>query len=91
MSKHQEKIKEILSHFEIKNSDLLDVPFTEINNSENNRKAYGIDWIMRGRADRKVRIVIDYDADFPKMILRIFPKDNHPEEAEQKVCSHPSK
>ena len=46
---------------------------------------------MRGRADRKVRIVIDYDADFPKMILRIFPRDNHPEEAEEKACSHPSK
>lgn len=86
----KEDIKDILRHFEIKAEDFPTEPLSEINNNENTRKAYGIDRIMRGRADKKVRIVIDYDADFPKLILRVFSKDSPQEVKEPAGSSYPN-
>lgn len=75
--RENERIKKILEHFGISYSELsITEPFSEIKNNPNTRKQYGIDHIMRGVESKKVRIVIDYDADFPEMVIRIFSKDS---------------
>lgn len=76
MEEEQKRIKEVLKHFEIEVSDLEGHPFTEIKNNKNTQKAFGIERIMMGRKERKVRITLDYDADYPVMILRVFPDGN---------------
>ena len=78
-----ERIKAILNHFGISYDDLSKTEsFSEVKNNPNTRKAYGLERIMRGAESKKVRIVIDYDADFPEMIIRVFSKDSLREEQE---------
>lgn len=71
MHEEQRKIKKILEHFGIRILDLGERSFTEIKNNKNNRKVFGIERIMMGRKEKKVRIIIDYDANLPVMILRV--------------------
>lgn len=75
MENDQERIKRVLKHFNISQNELSDTePFSEIQNNANTRRIYGVDQIMKDQKSRKVRIIIDYDADFPEMIIRIFSK-----------------
>ncbi len=72
-----ERIKAILNHFGISYGDLSKTePFNEVKNNPNTRKAYGIDRMIGNGQRGKVRIVIDYDADFPEMIIRVFPENS---------------
>lgn len=76
----QKNIKEALEHFGIQIADLEGNSVTEIKNNKNTRKEYGIEGIMMGRLEKKVRIIIDYDTDFPTMLLRVFADGNQWEE-----------
>lgn len=90
MHEEQRKIKKILEHFGIRTLDLGGRSFTEIKNNKNNRKVFGIERIMMGRKEKKVRIIIDYDANLPVMILRVFSDDSIAEVREAGVGRDPS-
>lgn len=86
----QEAIKEVLKHFGINMEDLPCGGFSEFRNNNNNCRVYGIERIMKGRTGKKVRIIIDYDVDYPKAILRVFPNDNPLAILEEKEIRCPS-
>lgn len=91
MSADQERVRKTLEHFNISQNDLSNaIPFWEIENNTHTRDAYGINRIMQGEKSKKVRIIIDYDADFPEMIIRIFSKCSQKEELEGKDRYHAS-
>jgi len=90
MHEEQRKIKKILEHFGIRILDLGGRSFTEIKNNKNNRKVFGVERIMMGRKEKKVRIIIDYDANLPVMILRVFSDDSIAEVREAGVGRDPS-
>lgn len=68
-------IDEVLSHFGIKNEEVFGV-IHDLESSANSpffRKNMGIDFILRNhvKEGKKVRIIIDYDADFPRILSRV--------------------
>ena len=76
----EQEIEEILKHFGISHNELSKIePFSEVPNTPNMRKACGIDYLMRNNENKKARIVIDYDADFPRMVIRVFSRDTQKE------------
>jgi hypothetical protein len=66
-----------LKHFGISNEDSMIGCLGRCDNSDFFRKNMGIDWILeRHKNDGvnvggKVRIIIDYDANFPKIVTRV--------------------
>lgn len=73
----QQSIETVLEHFGISHKELSKTePFSEVKNNPNTRKAYGIDRILKNRRIQKARIIIDYDADFPEIVIRVFSKDS---------------
>ncbi len=76
-------IKEALSHFGITMADIKDTPFKEISNNTDNRKAYGVERAMQGETKKKVRIIIDYDADYPIMIHRVYKGGEETKKADE--------
>lgn len=72
----QDRVKHYLKHFGISENGPGRVTFTEIPNNENTRRVYGIERTMLGRKERKIRIVLDVDMDYPVFLLRVFPENN---------------
>ncbi len=65
-----------LKHFGISNEDSMIGSLGRCDNSEFFRKNMGIDWILERHKNEvdvggKVRIIIDYDKDFPKIVTRV--------------------
>lgn len=89
--REQDRFKHYLKHFGIPENGLGGVTFTEIPNNENTRKVYGIERIMLGREERKIRIILDVDMDCPVFILRVFPENNLQEEKEVSEVLNPNK
>lgn len=85
----QDRVKHYLKHFGI--SENGRVTFTEIPNNENTRRVYGIERTMLGRKERKIRIVLDVDMDYPVFLLRVFPENNLQEEKEVLEVLNPNK
>ena len=81
--KEQDRVKQYLKHFGISENGLGGVTFTEIPNNKNTRKVYGIERVMLGRNERKVRIVLDVDMDYSIFILRVFSENSQEEDQEQ--------
>lgn len=91
IQKALETLKSTLKHFGISHNELSKTePLSEVENNPNTRKAYGIDHIMRNNENRKVRIIIDYDADFPEMLIRVFSENSQKEAVEEEDHSHPN-
>lgn len=76
-------IDDALKHFGINKEEAFPDSDTKVGTPKNGaffRKELGIDMCMRlleadGKKDvRKVRIIIDYDADFPVIVHRIKPQ-----------------
>lgn len=85
----QQSIETVLEHFGISHKELSKTePFSEVKNNPNTRKAYGIDCILKNRKIQKARIIIDYDADFPEIVIRVFSKDSQKEDLEQEDPVH---
>ena len=65
-----------LKHFGISNEDSMIGSLGRCDNSEFFRKNMGIHWILERHKNEvdvggKVRIIIDYDKDFPKIVTRV--------------------
>lgn len=65
-----------LKHFGISNEDSMIGSLGRCDNSEFFRTNMGIDWILERHKNEvdvggKVRIIIDYDKDFPKIVTRV--------------------
>ena len=65
-----------LKHFGISNEDSMIGSLGRCDNSEFFRNNMGIDWIIERHKNEvdvggKVRIIIDYDKDFPKIVTRV--------------------
>lgn len=68
-------IQNTLRHFNISQEDMPGLAYLrQINNNVHTRTAYGLDRILQTEENRKVRIIIDYDEDFPEMVIRVFSK-----------------
>lgn len=71
-------LEETLEHFGITEKDIREIPHIyHSSNCDFYREKMGIDWMLKdikhsGKQEkRKVRIIIDYDADFPAMVSQI--------------------
>ncbi len=73
-------IEDDLKHFGIEKDELDSVQLFRCQNSEFFRGETGINLVIRecerlnGKAPRKARIIIDYDADFPNIITRVISR-----------------
>ncbi len=73
-------LDETLEHFGISNEELMTACLGRCDNNAFFRKNMGIDWILERHKDKavnlegKVRIIIDYDKNFPKIFVRIIPQ-----------------
>lgn len=67
---YQEAVQKALEHFNIEDAK----EFGVLDNNEKTLKAFGIgqmlDTIAIDAKRKKIRIIIDYDPDFPKCIVR---------------------
>ena len=73
-----QRIDHILGHFEITEEGIKeDQHINILKNCELMREKAGIDYLTRGfegdgeKKDKKVRIIIDYDPNFPQIVARI--------------------
>lgn len=75
MNADTEGLQNTLGHFNISQEDMIGLAYLwQINNNVHTRTAYGLDRILQAEKNRKVRIIIDYDEDFPEMVIRVFSR-----------------
>lgn len=71
-------LEESMEHFGITEKEIREVPHIyHASNCDFYREKMGIDWMLkdikhtRKQEKRKVRIIIDYDADFPAIVAQV--------------------
>lgn len=73
-------IEDDLRHFGIEKGELDSAQLFRCQNSDFFREQTGINFAMgecgrlNGKAPRKARIIIDYDADFPSIVTRVISR-----------------
>lgn len=73
-------IADELKHFGIEKDELESVKLFRCKNSDFFREKLGINFAigecerLNGKAPRKARIILDYDADFPNIVTRVIPR-----------------